>query len=63
MPGAPEKGVRGPCPVGSKEGAVTPPLTTDHYPLTTELLDPAAWQAGLEKYALAMHLAVALVDE
>ncbi|HEV3258225.1 MAG TPA: PocR ligand-binding domain-containing protein, partial [Gemmataceae bacterium] len=27
-----------------------------------ELLDPAAWQEGLEKYALAMHLAVALVD-
>jgi signal transduction histidine kinase len=26
------------------------------------LLDPAAWQEGLEKYALAMHLAVALVD-
>lgn len=27
-----------------------------------ELLDPAAWQEGLEKYSLAMHLAVALVD-
>src|SRR5262249_45586487 len=26
------------------------------------LLDPAAWQEGLEKYALAMHLAVALVE-
>jgi len=26
------------------------------------LLDPAAWQEGLEEYALAMHLAVALVD-
>lgn len=27
-----------------------------------ELLDPTAWQDGLEKYALAMHLAVALAD-
>jgi signal transduction histidine kinase len=27
-----------------------------------ELLDPAAWQEGLEKYAAAMHLGVALVD-
>jgi YD repeat-containing protein len=26
------------------------------------LLDPAAWQEGLEKYAQAMHLAVALTD-
>src|SRR5689334_11936655 len=27
-----------------------------------ELLDFAFWQEGLEKYALAMHLAVALAD-
>jgi ligand-binding sensor protein len=30
--------------------------------LRAELLDPAAWQEGLERYALAMRLAVALVD-
>jgi signal transduction histidine kinase len=30
--------------------------------LREELLDPAAWQEGLEQYARAMHLAVALVD-
>jgi signal transduction histidine kinase len=30
--------------------------------LRDNLLDPAAWQEGLEKYALAMHMAVALVD-
>src|SRR5438105_468690 len=30
--------------------------------LRRELLDPAVWQEGLEKYALAMHLAVALAD-
>jgi signal transduction histidine kinase len=29
--------------------------------LREELLDPAAWQEGLEQYARAMHLAVALV--
>jgi signal transduction histidine kinase len=27
-----------------------------------ELLDPAAWQEGLEKYAAAMHMGVALAD-
>ena len=30
--------------------------------LRAELLDPASWRMGLEKYALAMHLAVALTD-
>jgi signal transduction histidine kinase len=30
--------------------------------LEQELLDPAAWQEGLEKYARAMHVAVALAD-
>jgi Sensory domain found in PocR len=30
--------------------------------LRRELLDLAVWQEGLEKYALAMHLAVALAD-
>lgn len=30
--------------------------------LRAQLLDPAAWREGLEKYARAMHLAVALVD-
>src|SRR5215216_4635960 len=30
--------------------------------LRDELLDPAIWQEGLEAYALATHLAVALTD-
>jgi signal transduction histidine kinase len=38
-------------------------MTTVHCPVPTALLlDPAAWHEGLEQYARAMHLAVALVD-
>jgi signal transduction histidine kinase len=44
------------------ERAVNGPELEPSPVLWEELLDPVAWQDGLERYARAMHLAVALVD-
>jgi signal transduction histidine kinase len=46
---------------GGDQGIGTPEIESSP-DLREELLDPAAWQAGLEQYARAMHMAVALVD-
>src|SRR5262245_41533753 len=59
-----EGAVRAPEPVAGRGAGSSTPVPGVELPadLREELLDPAAWRAGLEKYALAMHLAVALVD-
>jgi len=56
--------VRVPEPSAAQEvGGASPGRDVELSPaLRADLLDPAAWEEGLEKYALAMHLAVVLVD-